>query len=65
MSKKIDEKDTKWIPTKEKNPPMNGRYIAVCNGIRSPVIRVYKNGWSSLQEVTHWQPLPKMPNEGG
>ena len=56
-------KSSAWIPVNEKLPQRNGRHLVVCKGIRKPVIRFYDNGWSSLQEVTHWMPLPKPPKD--
>lgn len=52
-----------WIRTDMGVPTKRGRYLVVCKGIRKPVIRFYDNGWCSLQEVTHWMPLPKPPKE--
>ena len=59
----MSKAETKWIPVSERNPEKTGRYLVACEGIRGTVIRVYKDGWSSLQEVTHWMPLPKPPKE--
>ena len=50
---------SKWIPCDLAQPVWNGRYLVTCKGIRSAVIRVYRNGWESIQPVTHWQPLPR------
>lgn len=55
------DKQIRWIPTNEKNPSKNGRYLAVCKEFKTPVIRLYQDGWSSIQEVTHWMPLPRTP----
>ena len=50
-----------WISVKDCLPSFYGRYLVVCVGIDIPQIRLYEGTWDSLQEVTHWMELPKLP----
>ena len=53
-------KKTEWISAD--NPPKEfGKYLVACKGIDIPQIRLWEGTWDSLAEVTHWQPLPKLP----
>ena len=54
---------TTWIPADKKSPQRSGRYLVICKGVKTPVIRRYGDSWNSLQEVTHWMPLPELPKE--
>lgn len=56
-------KNNKWISAAVKQPRKRGRYLVMCEGIRSVVIRKYNKGWWSMQPVTHWHPLPEKPKE--
>ena len=56
-------KSSIWIPVIVMLPQRNRRCLVICKGLRSPVIRFYENGWNSLQEVTHWMPLPEHPKQ--
>lgn len=57
------DNNSNWISCAVAQPSKNGRYLVACKGIRSAVIRLYNNGWSSMQHVTHWQPLPRIPKK--
>ena len=52
-----------WYSVKSGNPNLCGRYLVVCKDIDTPQIRIYKGAWDSLEEVTHWMELPKMPKD--
>ena len=58
----VIEEGTVWISAKQ-TPENHRRYLVMCKGIKLPVIRYYGNGWNSMQEVTHWMPLPERPKE--
>ena len=53
-----------WISVEDELPLKSGRYITVCKGLKTPVVRKFAGTFVSLQEVTHWMPLPGMPRKG-
>lgn len=53
-----------WISVDDRLPEKNGKYLVVCKGLKSPVVRPFVTTFMSLQEVTHWMPLPEMPRKG-
>ena len=53
----------KWIPV-SKPPNKYGKYLTACENTEIPQIRLYEGSWDSVQKVTHWMPLPKLPNGG-
>ena len=57
--------DDRWFEAKDYRPPKSGRYLVACRGLRSAVVRLYRDGyWHSVQKVLYWRPLPKIPKEG-
>lgn len=59
----VKTKDSTWISVDVELPQKRGRYLVVCKGVRTPVVRFYGNCWNCLEEVTHWMPFPKLPTE--
>lgn len=55
------DQQNKWISVDDRQPKRYGKYLVACKGIDIPQIRMYEGAWDSLEEVTHWQRLPKMP----
>lgn len=55
---------SKWVRCEDASPNHNGRYLTICEGVRTAVIRLYKNGaWNSMHRVLYWQELPRAPRE--
>jgi hypothetical protein len=52
-----------WIPVTERLPEKFGRYLAACENIPIPQIRLFEGEWESIAKVTHWMPLPEQPKE--
>lgn len=56
--------ENKWYSATESRPTKTGRYLVACRGIRTAVVRLYRDGyWHSWQEVLYWRPLPKIPKK--
>ena len=56
------ELEYKWLSAKDNPPPKKGRYLTVCIGFKSAVVRFYDDAkWHSWQDVLYWMPLPKIP----
>lgn len=56
---------TDWISVKSRLPSKAGFYL-VCDDFFEIVEKVEFDGksrWNWLMTVTHWMPLPEMPNE--
>jgi hypothetical protein len=57
--------ENKWYSAKDYRPPKSGRYLVACRGIRTAVVRLYRDGiWHSFNEVLYWLPLPRIPKGG-
>lgn len=52
-----------WISVEDGLPECHGKYLVVCKEIDRPQIRLYDGDWDSIAEVTHWMPLPALPEE--
>lgn len=50
-----------WFDAKKNPPYFFGKYLVACKGIDIAQIRKYEGTWDSLEEVTHWMELPKLP----
>lgn len=75
MSKTDNKNCNGWISTSEALPPLKSRVLIVERGAGRSTIRIAKllgqaqSGvwyWSAqdiASQVTHWQPLPQLPND--
>lgn len=68
-------KRSRWIPCSESLPEDAGKYLVCVASEAFPgsmyidILRYDKKGWKRdcvyAANVTHWQPLPEPPEEGG
>lgn len=65
------EAEPKWISVKDRLPEDGGYYLVTCEGIERYVKtafwvitkQIWKLGYVTLPNVTHWMPLPELPKE--
>lgn len=50
----------KWIDVKDELPGKHGQYLVTCKNIDIAQIRLWEGTWDSLEEITHWMPLPQI-----
>lgn len=75
MSKTDNKNCNGWISTGEALPPLKTRVLIVESGAGRSMIRIAKllgqaqsGAWywsaqNTASQVTHWQPLPQLPND--
>lgn len=75
MSKTDNKNCNGWISTSEALPPLKTRVLIVESGAGRSMIRIAKllgqaqsGAWywsaqNTASRVTHWQPLPQLPND--
>lgn len=76
--KSNDEEKGRWIPVSEQLPELGERVLVYCGQYNTEkhvrhiayrkktaegLLWVHYYGWHSLEDVTHWQPLPEPPIE--
>ena len=52
-----------WISVDDMLPNKYGKYFVVCKDVDTAQIRLYEGAWDTIEEVTHWMPLPELPKE--